>query len=286
MTENLEGKLCLITGATNGIGRSAAIELSKRGAEIAFIARDVEKAQKLFQELSVAGGKVMEPIIANLGSIEETKEAAKVFINRDKDLDILLNNAGIINTERKETVDGFEEVFAVNHLAYFVLTLCLLNGIKNNPKRIVNVSSGAHAFVKDINYQDIEYKENYSTMKVYGQSKLANILFTKELSNKLSSKGTTVNCLHPGFVNTGIGSQNSPTLARVLMTLAKPFSKKSEKGAETSIYLCSSEEVKGVTGEYFVDCKIKSVTEAAKSDNNAKKLWEISRKMTGVDLNG
>ena len=286
MNENLENKVCLITGATNGIGEESAKELSKMGAEIVFVARNEEKGKKLKEELFRASGREATMILANLSSQAEVRRAAEEFLALDKPLDILLNNAGIMNRERRETVDGLEEVFSVNHLAYFTFTLILAEKLKQTKEsRVVNVASGAHQFVKDMNFDDLQSEQAYKPMQVYGQSKLANILFTKALSEKLSNYDVTVNCLHPGFVSTGIGSNNNKTLWTFLMFLAKPFARKTDKGAETSIYLCCSPDVKDLSGEYFVDCKIEKISAAAKSAEQASKLWEISSEITGLGLN-
>jgi retinol dehydrogenase-12 len=285
MKENLQGKVCLITGATNGIGEEAAKQIALMGAEIVFIARSPAKAEELKQSLKSLTGRESTSIIADLSSQEEVKRAASEFLSMNKPLNILLNNAGIMNTSRKETVDGLEEVFSVNHLAYYSFTLMLMNKlIESGPSRVVNVASGAHIFVKDMNFDDLQSEKEYKTMQVYGRSKLANILFTRELAERLKGKGVTVNCLHPGFVNTGIGSNNSPTMGRILMTLARPFSRKTDKGAETSIYLCVSPEVENETGEYFYDCKKEKISAAASDKENATKLWEVSSKLTGIDL--
>jgi len=285
MKENLQGKVCLITGATNGIGEEAAKQIALMGAEIVFIARSPAKAEELKQSLKSLTGRESTSIIADLSSQEEVKRAASEFLSMNKPLNILLNNAGIMNTSRKETVDGLEEVFSVNHLAYYSFTLMLMNKlIESSPSRVVNVASGAHMFVKDMNFDDLQSEKEYKTMQVYGRSKLANILFTRELAERLKGKGVTVNCLHPGFVNTGIGSNNSPTMGRILMTLARPFSRKTDKGAETSIYLCVSPEVENETGEYFYDCKKEKISAAASDKENATKLWEVSSKLTGIDL--
>ena len=191
-----------------------------------------------------------------------------------------------MNRERKETADGLDEVFSVNHLAYFSLTLMLIEKMKNTEGgRIVNVASMAYRFVNEMNFEDLQSKENYKPMKVYGQSKLANILFTKRLASKVKENNITVNCLHPGYVDTGIGSNNKQTLWKLMMNLGRPFAKKTDKGAETSIYLCVSPEVEAVTGEYFVDCKIEELLGAAKSEEQAERLWSISSELTGVDLN-
>jgi retinol dehydrogenase-12 len=285
MNENLENKVCLITGATNGIGLEAAKALNQMGAEIVFIARNHEKANKLKEELLQESGRQPTAIIADLSSQNEVKKAAEEFLSLNKPLDILLNNAGIMNRERKETADGFDEVFSVNHLAYFSLTLLLIEKMKNaGGGRIVNVASMAYRFVNEMNFEDLQSKENYKGLKVYGQSKLANILFTRSLASKLKVYKITVNCLHPGYVDTGIGLNNEGFFVRLLMNLGRPFAKKTDKGAETSIYLCSSPEVEKVTGEYFVDCEIEKLIGAAKSDDQAEKLWSISSELTGIDL--
>lgn len=285
MNENLENKVCLITGATNGIGLEAAKALNQMGAEIVFIARNHEKANKLKEELLQESGRQPAAIIADLSSQNEVKKAAEEFLSLNKPLDILLNNAGIMNRERKETADGFDEVFSVNHLAYFSLTLLLTEKMKNaGGGRIVNVASMAYRFVNEMNFEDLQSKENYKGLKVYGQSKLANILFTRSLASKLKDYKITVNCLHPGYVDTGIGLNNEGFFVRLLMNLGRPFAKKTDKGAETSIYLCASPEVEKVTGEYFVDCEIEKLIGAAKSDDQAEKLWSISSELTGIDL--
>ena len=285
MNENLENKVCLITGATNGIGEEAAKELNKMGAEIVFVARNEEKGEQLKAELKEATGKEPTMILANLSSQAEVKSAAEKFLSMEKPLDILLNNAGIMNRERNITEDGLEEVFSVNHLAYFTFTLMLIDKLKSTEgSRVVNVASGAHQFVKEMNFGDLQSEKVFKPMQVYGQSKLANILFTKSLANKLADHGVTVNCLHPGFVSTGIGSNNKG-IWNILMSLARPFARKTDKGAETSVYLCSSPKVKDVSGEYFVDCKIEKVSDAAKSSDQADKLWKISSELTGLGLN-
>ena len=284
MNENLENKVCLITGATNGIGQESAKALNKMGAEIVFVARKEEKGNFLKQQLKNDSGRAATMIIANLSSQAEVKRAANEFLALEKPLDILLNNAGIMNRQRTETVDGLEEVFSVNHLAYFTLSLMLSEKLRQTENsRIINVASGAHQFVKDMNFDDLQSEKTFKPLQVYGQSKLANILFTKSLSEKLLNSGVTVNCLHPGFVSTGIGSNNKG-IWNLLMFLAKPFAKKSNKGAETSIYLCASPAVKNISGEYFVDCSVEKVSEAANDPKQAEKLWDISVELAGLDL--
>lgn len=281
----MEGKNCLITGATSGIGEATAIELAKKGANIFFIARSEAKAKLLQEQLLQINGKENSYIIADLSAQEEVKRAAKEFLSLDKPLHVLLNNAGIINLERRETVDKFEEVFAVNHLAYFTLTILLLDLIKDSsPSRIINVSSAAHAFVNDIDLDDLQSNKAFKPMNVYGKSKLANILFTRELAKQLKGYNVTVNCLHPGFVATNFGTQNDSFWGKLAMKIATPFARNSHRGASSSIYLCTSDEVKEVTGQYFYDCKIGKLTSAAQNEEKAKGLWTQSEELTGIRI--
>ena len=281
--KEMEGKNCLITGATSGIGRATALALSKMGANIFFIARNPHKAEELRKEIKEISSKDPHVIVADLSSLKQIKRAAEEYKYLNKPIDVLLNNAGIMSLNRNVTVDGFEEVFAVNHLAYFSLTLRLLDRIlESSSARIVNVASGAHSFVNRMNLDDLNSENSFKTMQVYGQSKLANILFTKKLSKLIQNKGVTVNCLHPGFVSTSIGTQNKSIIGNLLFNLARPFARTSEKGAETSIYLCSSPEVSGISGEYFFDCQIKETSEGAQNLSDADKLWQISSELTGI----
>ena len=279
---NINNKNIIITGATSGIGKSAAINLAAKGANIFFIARDKVKAKNLIKEIFDETNKEAVAIIADLSSLEEIKYAADKFKSFNKPLHVLLNNAGLINNSRKETVDGYEEVFAINHLAYFYLTYLLLDKLKiDTPSRVINVSSGAHAFVKGFNFDDVQAMKAYKPFKVYGYSKLANILFTKKLSQVLENDNITVNCLHPGVVGTSFG-QNNGMLQKILFYIAKPLMRSSEKGAETSVYLCSSPEVENVTGEYFYNCRIAKTTKWAQSKEDADKLWDLSKELTGI----
>ena len=279
---DITNKNILITGATSGIGKAAALKLSLLGANIFFVARNQQKAQLLVDEISEISDKEAVPIIADLSSQADIRSVAQVFNSFNIPLHVLLNNAGLINKERKETVDGLEEVFAINHIAYFLLTMLLLDRLKEaNNSRIVNVSSGAHAFVKGFNFEDYQAKNTYKPFQVYGYSKLANILFTKKLSEILKEDNITVNCLHPGVVGTSFG-QNNGNLQKILFYIAKPFMRSSEKGAETSIYLCSSSNVSDISGEYFYNCKLAKTTKWAQSQDDADRLWDLSKNLTGL----
>ena len=282
MSFEIKNKNVLITGATSGIGEATAIDLAKKGANIFFIARNNLKAQNLSDKIESISGKRSKFFIADLASLKNIKDSALEFISLDIPLHVLLNNAGLINNNRKETVDGFEEVFSINHLAYFYLTHLLLDKLKEGtPSRIINVSSGAHAFVKGFNFDDVNSLKEYKPFKVYGYSKLANILFTKKLSQVLENENITVNCLHPGVVGTGFG-QNNGIFSKILFNLSKPFMRSSEKGAETSIYLCSSPDVSDVSGQYFYNCKIAKTTKWARSEEDADRLWNLSKELTGI----
>ena len=280
---NVKNKNILITGATSGIGKSTAIALSSMGARVTFIARNKDKAEVLLKELNCNTENKAAYIIADLSSQDEVKSAAKEYLNMNISLDILINNAGLINLKRRETVDGFEETFAVNHLAYFSLTNILIDKIKESKSaRIINISSGAHQFVSRMNFDDLQSEKNYKPFKVYSYSKLANILFTRKLSEVLINDNITVNCLHPGVVATGFASQNDSKIQKLLFKLSKPFMRSSNKGAETSIYLSSSDEVSDVSGKYFYNSKISKISSGASSKEDAEKLWEISMELTGL----
>ena len=284
---DVNNKNILITGATSGIGRESALALAKMGANITFIARNKLKAENLLTDINNISNGQNSFIIADLSSQEDIKTASEKYIDKNISLDVLLNNAGLINFKRNETIDGFEETFAINHLAYFSLTNLLLNKIKeSNSARIVNVSSAAHQFVKRMKFNDIHSKKSYKPFQVYGYTKLANILFTKKLSSILENENITVNCLHPGVVGTSFGQNNSNNLNKVLSFIVKPFMRTSEKGAETSIYLCSSPDVSDISGQYFYNCKVAKTSKWAQNKEDADKLWYLSEKMTRSFLGG
>ncbi len=280
---NVNNKNILITGATSGIGKESALALAKMGANITFIARNKAKAKNLLNDINKISSGHNSFIIADLSSQKDIKAASENYINKNISLDILLNNAGLINFKRKETIDGLEETFALNHLAYFSLTNLLLDKIKESSSaRIVNVSSAAHQFVKRMNFDDIQSEKSYKPFQVYGYTKLANILFTKKLSSILKDKKISVNCLHPGVVGTSFGQNNTNNLNKVLSFIAKPFMRTSKKGAETSIYLCSSPAVSNISGEYFYNCRVTKTSKWAQNEEDADKLWDISSKLTGI----
>ena len=226
----MQDKHVAITGATAGIGRYSALELARRGARLTLFCRNADKARELQQEIEAAGGESPAVIIMDMADLGSVREAAALFGAAKAPLDILLNNAGVVNASRQETVDGFEETLAINHFAPFLLTGLLLPHLRRDGEaRIVNVASNAHAFVRHMGFADMQAEDGYKVFREYGRSKLANILFTRSLAQRLQGEGITVNCLHPGAVATSLGTQNAG-LASLLPKLLKPFFRTPEKG--------------------------------------------------------
>ena len=280
MENPLNGKTAIVTGASSGIGKITALELAKSGAKVVMVCRPGVKAEAAFSEISQEAGKEnVELMNADLSSQSSIRTFAEEFRKAHDRLEILVNNAGIFLSDRELTADGLEQTFATNHLAYFLLTNLLLDLLgASAPARIVNVSSEAERGAK-INFDDLQGERNYSGMKAYSQSKLANILFTYELARRIKGTGVTANCLHPGLVNTGWGHR-SRGLFKIGIKLATPFMLTPEEGAKTSIYLASSPEVEGVSGQYFIKCMPARSDDASYDIDRAKKLWEVSEKLT------
>jgi retinol dehydrogenase 12 len=266
-------KIVIITGATSGIGKETAIALARQGAHLVLPVRNIEKGETLKKEISrVAGDAQVDLFPCDLTSFKSIQDFAGQFLETYDRLDVLINNAGIWETRRNVSKDGIEMNLAVNHLAPFLLTNLLLDLLKeSSPARIINVSSAAHKQGK-IQFNDIEMQRGWGSLASYAQSKLANILFTRKLARILEGTGVTVNCLHPGVVNTRLFDK----MPGFLLGLFKLFMITPEKGARTSIFLASSQDVASVTGEYFSNSRIARTTKLAKSNEAADKLWEIS----------
>ena len=274
----MKGKICMITGANSGIGKATAIALAEMGATVVMVCREKatgENAQKEIIELT--GNKNVDLFLCDLSSLKEIREFVSNFKNKYQVLHILINNAGVMMKQGIISTDGFEMNLAVNHLAPFLLTNLLLDMLKKSaPSRIINVSSGAHKMAKlDINDLQSENKK-LRLMRIYGNSKLALMLFSYELSRKLEGTNVTINTVHPGVVATNLGRHQS----KFSQGFSKVVFKKPEKGAETSIYLASSPEVEGITGKYFVNKQSRKSSEASYNEDNAKKIWKISSEMT------
>ncbi len=275
----LDGKNVIITGATSGIGKEAAIEIAKLNPFIVLPVRNLEKGKKVKKEIAIKSGNPSIYLLeCDLSSFESIRSFAKEYKKRFCKVNLLINNAGIWERERKETKDGIEMNFGVNHLAPFLLTNLLLDEIRaGSPARIINVSSEAHRYAK-INFDDPEGSNRFSSMQSYGQSKLANILFTMYLADKLKDDGVSVNCLHPGVVATNLFDNMNPVLKSVF-TL---FMTSPRKGAETTVFLATSNHLNGETGGYYIRKKIKKPSGAALDDEAARKLWELSCRYTGI----
>lgn len=282
MTQPLKGKTCLITGITQGIGRAAALEIAKTGINLVLVARDAARGQEVVDEIKTqTGNHNVELLLGDLSKTADVRRIADEFKAKHPQLHLLVNNAGAVFTSRQTTADGFEMTFGLNHLSYFLLTHLLLDTLKKSaPARIVNVASDAHKGMK-LNFDDLQSERGYSAFRVYGQSKLANILFTNELARRLQGTGVTVNALHPGVVATGFGKNNGAFL-RFLVKLAGPLLRTPEQGARTTVYLATSPEVEGVTGKYFANSKEARSTQESLDPQNAKRLWEVSEKLLKI----
>ena len=279
---DLSGKTAMITGASSGIGRVTALELARMGAHLVLVCRSRERGEETVREIrEKTGNDQVDLMLADLSSQKAIRQVAAEFLARNLPLHVLLNNAGIVNLRRELTVDGIEATFAVNHLAYFLLTVLLLNRLKESvPARIVNVASDAHAW-GTMKFDDLGGERNYGLRQSYGQSKLANILFTYELARKLDGTNVAANCLHPGAIGTGLGKNNG-LLGRIIVPIVGLVLKTPEQGARTSVYLASSPDVEGVNGKYYVDCREVRSSAESYDQGAARNLWEVSAKMTGV----
>ena len=280
---NLKNKTVVISGATNGIGKAAAIELSKERSKLIFTYRNESLANDLLAEIKdLSPDTQVHSVYCDFSNQDSIKKCAEEINEMSENIDVLINNAGVVNTSYHETSDGIENTFAVNHLGYFLFTNLLLHKLKGESEtRIINVSSAAHSFVKEIQWQDINFKNNFKQgLRCYGQSKLANLLFTRYLAIKLSTENITVNAIHPGGVNTSLGSQNKVWYSKPLRLILRPFFRSPLKGAESIIYLATKQD-DGVTGEYFVDSKIHKSSSYSKNLEEAHRLWSLSEEMVG-----
>jgi retinol dehydrogenase-12 len=275
----MQGKTVVITGATTGIGRAAAEELARQGARIVFTARDAAKAGATLARLKAIGpGTQHDWVLADLTTIAAMKACGGALAAKAPRIDVLANNAGAIFDHREVTADGLEKTFAVNHMAYFVVTEVL--GPNLAPRaRIVSTASGAHAAGR-LDFADLQSERRFSAMTAYGTSKLCNILWTCALSRRLASSGVTANCFHPGGVNTGF-ADNTTGLVRTLMGLVKPFMLTPQKGADTLVWLASASEIGGRTGGYWAKRKLVQPSAAARDPDNVARLWAESARIAG-----
>ena len=281
----MTGKTVLITGSSSGIGLQTAKVLAQQGAEIILVARNEDKLKEAVATIKAAtGNEKLKYYTADFSSQKSIRELA-VKVKKDyTKLDVLINNAGGVFPDFKLSEDGLEMTIATNHFAYFLLTNLVLDLLKKaDSARIVNVASGSH-YQGKIDFESFTKKKGYFIMKAYAQSKLANVLFTKELADRLKGTRITVNCLHPGFVHTEIGTKGVTGLAKFIWSFFSRLGGLSAAdGAKTSVYLASSSAVNGVTGKYFDKCKPKEESKLAKDTNLQKELWKVSEQLCPVN---
>ena len=279
----MKGRVCLITGATAGIGREAAFQLARMGATLVLAGRSEERCADTVEAIKEqTGNPSVEYLLADLSVKAEVKKLAEDLQSLHGKLHVLLNNAGVINFPRRESADGIEMTFALNHLGYFSLSLLLLDTLKASaPARIVNVSSDAHRGLS-LNLDDLQGRRRYGGFGAYSRSKLANIMFTYQLAPRLAGTGVTVNALHPGLVATNFLSNNGfrGNFLRFFLAIKGMTP---ERGAETSVYLASSPDVETVNGHYFVKSLPVSSSPQSYDEEAAKSLWQASLQLTGLD---
>lgn len=278
----MKDKICIITGASSGMGFATAVALAGMGATLGLVYRNKERGNKAIQMIyDKTKSKKVVSFHADLSSLAEIRKTAAEIKHSFPSIDVLINNAGAINYRKILTADGYELTFAVNHLAYFLLTNLLLDNLKTASKaRIVNVASQASILGK-IDFDDLQSGKKYSSIKSYGQSKLANIMFTYELARRLEGTNVTANCLHPGGVKTRFAGEMKG-FTGAMWKLFTPFLRTAEKGAETTIWLASSAEVEGICGKYFKDKKQIRSIKASYNTTAQQRLWEVSEKLTGL----
>lgn len=280
----MDNRTCLVTGATSGIGKEIAAGLAGMGATVVFVGRDGAKCEAVLREIVQRHPESnVSYIVSDLSSQQSVRGLAAEFLDRHSSLHVLVNNAGMFSAQRATTADGIEQTFAVNHLAPFLLTHLLLSRLKASaPARIVTTSSSAHK-TANIDFGDPQFERRpYSGIAAYGQSKLANILFTREMARRLEGRGVAANCFHPGAIkNTGL-LEGNPLRYRAAWAAASAFFLSPEKGADTGVYLASSPEVEKVTGKYFVKRKIVQPSALAQDGEAASRLWIISEELTGI----
>jgi retinol dehydrogenase 12 len=274
----------MITGANSGIGKATAAGLAKMGAKVVMVCRDAGKAEAARNEIIRAPGAKegdVSIMIADLTSLDSVRKLAKDFLASGRPLHVLVNNAGLILGSRTVTRDGMETTFEVNYLSHFLLTNLLLGVLKASaPSRIINVSSSAHTS-GHMDFQDLQEEKGYGSMKSYSQSKLAQVLFTRELAEKLAGTGVTVNAVHPGTVATNWATKSAGMLS-LGVRLGHPFMIGPEKGADTVVYVASSPEVANVTGKYFYKRKVTASSDESMNEADAKTLWDASMKLAGL----
>jgi NAD(P)-dependent dehydrogenase (short-subunit alcohol dehydrogenase family) len=281
----MPSRVCLVTGATNGIGYETALGLARLGARVAVVGRDAAKTRACAERIRASvPGAAVDPHVADLSAQAEIRRLAESLRGAYSRLDVLVNNAGAIFDRRTLTVDGIERTWALDHLGYVLLTLELLESLKaaaasGAKPRIVNVASAAH-YRGHIDFDDIEGARRYGAMRAYAQAKLGNVLFTYALARRLRDSGITVNAVHPGVINTGF-AKNTGGLFGAAWSLMRPFLTKPDKGAETSLHVASAPELDGVTGRYFSHARPKTSSAESRDEAVQERVWALSLRQVG-----
>ncbi|UOQ83539.1 SDR family oxidoreductase [Gracilibacillus salinarum] len=278
----MKQKTAIVTGANSGMGLSTTMELAQKGYHVIMACRNSERGEKALQHVKQQSQtNSVELMTCDLGSLENIRSFADQFKQRYQTLDVLVNNAGVVSLKRETTSDGFESMIGVNHLGHFLLTNLLLEPLKNAEQgRIVTVSSGAYK-AGNIHFKDPHLTKRFNVVKGYSQSKLANILFTRELADRLQNTSVTANCLHPGAVSTDLGVNRKNGFGKTVHAMLRPFFLTAAEGSDTAVYLATSPDVTDISGEYFYKRQIASIPAKAKDKALAEKLWKWSEQEVG-----
>ncbi|MCR4586496.1 MAG: SDR family oxidoreductase [Lachnospiraceae bacterium] len=273
----LSGKVAVVTGANSGMGLATTAALSDAGAKVIMLCRSEKRGREALAKLKQKEERQVELILCDLGDYESIRRFARQVKAEYARIDILVNNAGFISLNRQETKEGLERQFGINHIGHFLLTMLLLKNMGEG-SRIVNVASGAHK-VGRVHFEDINLKKHFNVITAYSQSKLANVLFTRELARRVADRGITVNCCHPGAVATNIGIDRDTGFGKTVTGMLKPFFQTPEEGARTAIFLAMDNSVKNVSGEYFYRCRIAKSSKRSKDMRLARKLFALSKEL-------
>lgn len=278
MSKGVTGKIALITGANSGMGKASTAILADMGYHVVMLCRDETRGRAAYDEITRVGGRMVDLMLCDLGDMGSIRGFVRNFRERFDRLDVLINNAGVITLDRRETADGLELQFGVNHIGHFMLTTSLLDLLERSGSgRIVVYSSGAHKMGK-VHFDDINLRRRYSVIRSYGQSKLANLYFARELARRLRERGSsiTVNACHPGAVATQMGIDRNTGFGKTVVRMMRPFFQTPEQGCRTAIYLATSEEVANLSGEYFYKCKVARTSRRSRDMEAARRLFDIS----------
>ncbi|SEQ79172.1 NAD(P)-dependent dehydrogenase, short-chain alcohol dehydrogenase family [Lachnospiraceae bacterium NE2001] len=272
-----DNKVAIVTGANSGMGLATVEALSDAGATVIMLCRSEERGQEALEKLQAKKDRKLDLILADLGDYESIRAFARAVKEKYDRIDILVNNAGFISLDRQFTNEGIERQFGINHVGHFLLTTLLMD-MMGKGSRIVNVASGAHKIGK-IHFDDINLSKGFNVITAYSQSKLANVLFTRELARRLKSRRISVNCCHPGAVATNIGIDRDTGFGKTITSLLKPFFQTPKEGAETAIFLAMDDSVKNITGGYFYKCKIAKSSRRSKDKALANRLYEFTEEL-------